>query len=396
MAAPHIIRPREAEPADEFSPVGDDPPLRWERALHIAPVNGLGVARRAVVFAVVSWVPIAAWSLIRGRFFDAVVGEPLLQHYGVHVRCLLVIPLLILGEATLNSVARRCMPQFVVSGLVDAASRPRFEATLRTMRTWRDATLPWLFAIGLAVAWTLVDRRATSDEMSWAIDQNGGLGFGGIWFAYVVRPIFVGLLIGWLWRVALLTVLFARVGRLGLSIVPSHPDGAGGLGFLDRIPGAFAPITFAISATLASHWAHLVVYHGQTLNAFAGPAGLFVVAWMLMLLAPLATFVPSLHVAKEAALPGYAGLVAQQGRAVRRRWIEGAIRTDVPALEPDGVGPIADAAQMFGAVKAMRKIPISRASMAAIVVPIAVPMLFVIALQIPLWQLFAEVAKALM
>jgi hypothetical protein len=397
MATPQVIPLLNADTSKSFSPIDNEPPLRWQRAVHLAPASGLGVVRRAIFFAVVSWLPIAVWALLRGRFFEAASGEPLLQHFGVHVRCLVAIPLLILGEATLHKAAKSYIPQFIGSGLVDETMRPRFEAALRTARRWRDSWLPWLFVAGTAIVWTLVDRPAgQTDEMSWAYDGTGGLGFGGVWFAYFVRPIFIALLLGWLWRIVLIAGLFARLGRLGLSLVPSHPDRAGGLGFLKRLPGAFAPVTLALSAMLASHFAHAIVYHGQTLGALKVPVAVFIIVWSLLLLAPLVTFAPVLRAAKLAALPHYAALVAEQGRLVRRRWIDGDSKSETSLLEPEGVGPIADAATMFDAVRSMRILPIGRSSFTQIAVPIALPMLVVVALQIPLRDLLLGLVKALM
>jgi hypothetical protein len=396
MAAPQFMPFPNAEPARAFSPVDDDPPLRWQRELHLAPRVGLGIARRAIFFALATWLPIALWALVRGRFLDAAAGEPLLQHFGVHVRCLLAIPLMIVGEATLHKAALRYFPQFIGSGIVDDATRPRFEAAVRTARRWRDSSLPWLFVIGVALTWTLVDRTVVSDEaMSWALDEKGTFGFGGVWFAYVVRPLFVGLLLGWLWRIALLVMLFARLGRLELSLVATHPDAVGGLGFLKKLPGAFAPVSFALSAQLASRWAHQIVYHGQTLDALKFPAIGFIVVWTLLLLAPLVPWMPRLRTAKLAALPVYAALVAEQGRLVARRWIEGTAKTDAPLLEPEGVGVIADAATMFNAVRSMRILPVGKASFFGILLPVAVPMLAVAALRIPIKDMLLGLVKAL-
>ncbi len=391
------IEPRpEASAASSFSPVDNEPPLRWQRALRLAPAGGLGVGRRAVFFALLTWLPIACWALYRGRFVEAGTGEPLLQHFGVHVRCLVVIPLLILGEAVLDKAVLRFIPQFIGSGLVDEATRPRFDAALRAVRRWRDASLPWVFVFGAALAWTLLEQpESNSDAFSWALDEGGGLGFGGMWFAFVVRPIFIALLLGWLWRILLLVALFARLGQLGLSLVPTHPDRAGGLGFLEKFPGAFAPVTFALSAMLASRWAHDLVHHGQTVGALKVPAAVFVVLWSLLLLAPLVALMPALHAAKRAALPAYAALVAVQGRLVRQKWIDGAPEAEAPMLEPEGVGPIADAATMFDAVRSMRSLPIGVASIAGIVVPVAVPMLVVATLQIPAKELLLKLLKAL-
>jgi hypothetical protein len=231
--------------------------------------------------------------------------------------------------------------------------------------------------------------------MSWAFDEVGALGFGGVWFAYVVRPIFIGLLLGWLWRIALLTILFVRIGRLNLSLVPSHPDRTGGLGFLKSLPAAFAPVSFALSATVSSRWAHEVVHHGQALQALKIPAATFVVVWSLLLLVPLVPLIPVLHATKRGALPLYAAMVAEQGRLVRRRWIDRMTKLDEPLLEPAGVGPIADAATMYDAVKSMRVLPLGKSSLLGIGLPVAVPMLVVAGLEIPIKNLLVGLLKTL-
>ena len=380
-----------------LSLVEDDPPLRWQRAVSIAPPQGLGVARRAAIFALVSWLPIAIWAAGRGRFLTAPIGEPLLQHYGVHVRCLIAMPLMILGDATLHAAGVRYLPQFIRNGLVDEAGRPAFDAVLRAVQRWRNAPLPWLLLVGVAVGWALVDPSAThTDEVSWALNTDRSLGFGGLWFAYVVRPLFVALLLGWLWRIGLLVRMFAHLGRLRLSLVPTHPDRAGGLGFVERLPGAFAPVSLAISATLASRWAHQIVYHGQTLSELKLPAAAFVIVWSLILLSPLLPLMRIMRLTRRAALGSYAAMVAEQGRLVQRRWVEGTTRTDTPLIEPSGVGVIADAETMFKAVQSMRSIAIGKTAISGILLPVAVPMLAVATLQIPIRELLLGLLKALL
>ena len=132
------------------------------------------------------------------------------------------------------------------------------------------------------LAWSLVDHPVVQDDaLAWAVDAMGALGFGGWWFTYVVRPIFLALVLSWLWRMLLVAYWFWRVGRLGLSLVPTHPDRTGGLAFVEKVPGAFALVTFALSAVIASRWAHEVAHHDAALRSFMQPALAFVVLWTL-------------------------------------------------------------------------------------------------------------------
>jgi hypothetical protein len=346
--------------------------------------------------ALLAWLPIAAWALATGRLASAPAGEPLLQHYGIHVRLLVAIPLFILAEAALHRAGVSIARQLVTSGVVTPALRPAFDATNRGMVRLRDATLPWALAVGVAIAWSMVDTPDPGDDaMSWALGTDGRLGFGGWWFAYVARPVFVALLLGWLWRVALVTGWMWRVGRLGLSLVPTHPDRTGGIAFVAKLPKAFTLVTLALAAVLASRWAHEVLHHGATLASFQVAAIAFAAVWSLLLLLPLLALIPALRTTRRRALAVYGALVGEQGRLVHRRWIERKPVDDDTLLEPPGIGPVADAAALYGAVKSMRSVPIGKSTLVAILVPMAIPFLLLALTRFPLKEILLKLLKIL-
>src|SRR5262249_38661640 len=154
-----------------------------------------------------------------------------------------------------------------------------FHAVVRRSRELRDSSLPWVLIAGLIIGWVLV-RPIGGDvhELEWAVEGNhegARLGFGGLWFFYVARPTFTGLFVAWPLRSILLGLLLRRIAALDLSIVPTHPDRTGGLGFLERVPLAMGPIVLGISAVLASRWGHDVEFHGVDLLSLKMPAAIF-------------------------------------------------------------------------------------------------------------------------
>jgi hypothetical protein len=397
---PTTGQPRSAVPPDEtgpgFSPIENEPPLRWSRLLRLAPADGLGAGRRALFFALLTWLPIVVWAAATGHLWNDATGEPLLQHYGVHVRCLVAIPLLILAEAAMHSTGKHLGSQFVSSGVIGPDQRAGFDRIIGDVRRLRDGSLQWVLLLGVAIAWSFADQPAQRDDaMSWAIEADGTVGFGGWWLAYVVRPIFLALVMGWLWRMLLVTYWVWRVGKLDLSLVPTHPDRTGGLAFVEKLPGAFAMVAFALSAVISSRWAHEVVHHAAALTSYTLTAAAFVGLWSLFVLLPLFALVPALLAARGRAVPAYAALVGEQGRLVHRRWILREPVADTPILDAPEIGPVADAATMYDAVKRMRVVPIGKAAIVKILVPIALPMIVVAALQIPLRQILLTVVKAL-
>jgi len=389
------MSPEKPTTADEnFDLLRNDALIRWQRRLRIAPQEGLGVVRRAIFFALVTWLPLVAWAAMKHSLVDAESGEPLLAHFGIHVRCLVAIPLFILAEATAHKVIGQIVGQFRVSGAVTDAQYPAFLALLKDMARLRDSSIPWIFVISLAIAWTLGSPVDTDvHEMSWAM-TGGDFGFGGWWFLYVARPVFLLLLLGWLWRIALVILLFFRLSRLELSLVPTHADRTGGLGFVKKLPSALFLVTLALSSVIASRWMHEMVYHEQTLAALKLPFAAFVVLWSAVLLSPLLMLAPRIAAMKRHALLQYGALISEHGRLVHQRWILGKSVPPTELLDAPELGPVADIATIYEAVKEVSPLPIDKTTLVMVLLPIFLPMLFVIARQIPIRDLLLDLLKA--
>ena len=385
-----------AAPDDySLSLIRGDALLRAQRAIGLVPKTGLGVGRRALVLALLTWLPLAIWALWRSRALPGSVDEPLLQHFGIHVRCLVAIPLLIVAEGVSHGVTTRLLPQFLRAGLVRDPARLR--ETVRGVSRLRDRTAPWVVLGGVLVAVLLVSPSPPDNhELKWAGETaSQSYGFGAFWFTWVVRPVFTVLLLAWAWRLVLAFVLCARLSRLDLALVPTHPDRAGGLGFLETLPSGFSLVVLAISAVLASRWAHDVMYHDVHVASLRMPMIAFGVMALLIFLAPLLPWQRPLAAAKRRAELEYGALVAEHGRLVQKRWILGEEIGEPPLLEAPEIGPVADTLTMFESARNMRPLLIGRRSLFAVLLPAAIPQIFVLAIEIPVKDLLLGLVKTL-
>ena len=66
--------------------------------------------------------------------------------------------------------------------------------------------------------------------------------------------------------------------------------------------------------------------------------------------------VPVVPAARSA--PPYGTLIGRHGRLLHQRWIEGREPGDQPLLDAPELGSAADTAALYGAVRAMRTVPI--------------------------------------
>ena len=377
-----------------FSLIRGGPLYRLQRRLGLIPARGLGVPRRAVALTLLAWAPMILLALLARRLFPGDVPEPLLVHFAVHARCLLAIPLLILAEAVAEQAVAQVVAQFAASGVVGERSLPAFADAVSAAARVRDSGLGLaaLLAFVVVTGVTLLHSATMSDELSWALAPGGGLLAAGWWYVLVARPLFSLLVALWLWRLAVLWVLFRHVARIDLELVPTHPDAAGGLGFLGGVPMIFVPVILALSSVLAARLGHEVLHHGLRLHDSLWMLGVWAALVVVLFVSPLLVFAPDLTRLRARALREYGALVARHNRLVHRRWIRGERVADDALLSAPEIGPVADTLALYEAVEALRPVPFGTRNLVPLALAALVPMVPVVALEIPLRDILVKLA----
>ena len=372
--------------------------FRLQRKIGLIPENGLGIGRRAVFWSLLAWLPIAVWAWQKGYLLPVDGGEPLLAHFGINARLLLAVPLFIVAEGMMHSTLTTLLPRLVSSGVVPPGQLDRLRSVLSDIARLRDSVLPWIAIFAALASFFLFSRPSeVPHELSWAKDQadGAGMGLGVWWYLYVGRTIFLTLLLAWLWRLALLFMLFKRIAGLELSMVPTHPDRCAGLGFMARIPVMFVPVVLGISSVFASGWAHQVVYHDVTIASLRVEIIAFVVVVPLVFLAPFISFLGLMLKTKKQGLLDYGDLIGRHGRLVRERWIDGKQVANDPILDAPELGPIADTAAPYELIGKIRPLPLTMGSLVPLLGAAVLPMVILAALDLPLKTVLKSVLKIL-
>lgn len=372
--------------------------FRLQRKVGLIPERGLGIVRRALFWSLLAWLPTAVWAWQAGLFLPGEGSEPLLAHFAINVRLLLAIPLFIIAEGMVQGTLSALIPRFVSSGIVPPGQLQRLRSTLSDLARLRDSTLPWVaIAAVLSTFFLFSTPSEVPHELVWGsgLAADAGLGFGAWWYLYVGRTIFLTLLLAWLWRLVLLFVLFKRIAGLELSLVPTHPDRCGGLGFMAKVPVMFAPVVLGVSSVFASGWAHQLAYHDVTLTTLKVEIIAVVVLVSLLFLTPFISFLGLMLKTKKQGLLEYGDLIARHGRLVRERWIEGKPVADEPILDAPELGPIADTAAPYELISKMRPLPLTMGSLAPLIGAAVLPMIVLAAMEFPIKTVLKTVLKAL-
>jgi len=191
-------------------------------------------------------------------------------------------------------------------------------------------------------------------------------------------------------------VLFRRIVRFGLNLLPQHPDRLGGLAFICGTPRALSPLAFAASCLMSARWAHDIAWHGAHVAQLELQALIFVAIAIVVCLFPLAVFLPLLKRTKRKGLADYGGLIARYDRLVGRIWIRGEKVENRGLLEASELGPSCDIHMIYDSVREMRIIPMNKNSLLPLLIPLALPLLVASTIEIPLAEFIGKVFKTLL
>jgi hypothetical protein len=199
-------------------------------------------------------------------------------------------------------------------------------------------------------------------------------------------PLFLFLVLRWIWRFAVWAVLLHNIARLPLQLMPLHPDRSAGLGFLAIYPSIFNGFVFALSFVVASAMVKDIALE----HPGAETVWIALAAWLAFCLAiilgPLLVFVRPLYEVRERALIEYGRLVSQHHLAFHRKWI-GEGRNGEDMLGSDDASSAADLNGLIESVQTLRLVPVDFAAILQLLLAAGAPLLAVVLTQIPLGSL---------
>jgi hypothetical protein len=396
------MNPHPEEAEDQLTSAG---PLEAGPFIHYLKLAGLGgieanrVARRAVLAALIAWLPLVALAAVQGLALGPDPRESLLLDVSIGSRYLLALPLLIAADAVCLPALGRILRHFRDSGLVAETSLPRFDALVQSTRQLVQSPGAELGLVALAYVGTLALGSVLYPETvsTWVVPIRDGVGqvsLAGWWRALVSQPLFLVVQLAWLWRILLWARLLWGIAHMELRLVPSHPDLAGGLGFTVASLRAFMMVSLALAVSVAGTVAEGVLHRGQPLQLFRIPVGGFVALMLVLFAGPLLFLAFPLLRAQPRGRLQYGALATAMGQEFERRWLQpGSVNAE--SLVVQDFSATTDLYSIASNVYHMRIVPLDLRSLVPLALATVLPFVPVILIALPFKQVLELVGKLL-
>lgn len=391
-SAPKTGDPMLLDPQD-FSLALGGPLFQLMRRARLADDSLLLLQRRIFFLSMFAWLPLLGLSALEGRMVGGEAAVPFLMDIDVHVKFLVVIPLLVLSELVVHLRMRPLVGQFLAQDLIPESARPRFDAAITSAMRLRNSVLAevlliaFVYGFGVLFLWR---HFGALDTTTWYATPSAGgstLSLTGRWYGSVSLPLFQFLVVRWFFRLFIWARFLWQVSRLELNLIPTHPDRAGGLGFLSNVLFAFIPLAAAFGAMLAGVLADRIFYSGAKLPEFKMQIAGAIMVLVILFVGPLLVFAPRIAQAKRKGLLEYGVLAQRYVREFDAKWLRGGAPAEESFVGSGDIQSLADLANSFEVIRTTRGAPVAMQDVLRLAIAALVPIAPLLLTVMPLEEL---------
>jgi hypothetical protein len=384
--------------SQDFSLVLGGPLFQLLRRSHLSGDALQLMRQRILVISLFAWLPLLALAALEGQALGGRAAVPFLLDVDVHVRFLVTLPLFIVAELVVHQRMRLVVPQFLERNLIPESALARFDAAIASAFRLRNSVLAEVlliavvYIVGVLIIWRHYLALTTATWYAMPGIEDIKLSLAGMWYGYVSLPLFQFLMVRWYYRMFIWMRFLWQVSRIDLSLIPTHPDRVGGLGFLANAVYAFVPLAVAHGALLAGLIANRIFYVGAALPEFKVEIAVIAVFMLCLVLGPLLVFAPQLAQAKRIGNREYGALAERYVREFDAKWLRGGAPADEPLVGSGDIQSLADLANSFEVVRTMQIAPITRDALIRLMVATLAPVVPLALTMMP----FEELLKKLL
>jgi hypothetical protein len=380
-----------ASPAQDVSLIRGGPFYQVQHATRLLPSDRWNLGRRIILAIAVGWLPLVLLTLI----YHPSSLRTLISDYRVNARLLIAVPVLLIGQVVMDSRFRMIVQHLRTAGFLDADNLAKLDTIISHVKRWRDSLWPELaIIVAVYTNLALIFSAHLHENRPWAlaVDGTGHLLPAGWYFALVSQLVYMFLIGLSLWKWLLWCYFLFRLSRLHLLLIPTHPDGHAGIGFLGLSAMAIAPVAFSAAAAIGSNWRYAILAEGAHLVSFRLDAVVLLLVVIVVGIGPLIFFVPKLAAVRRQGILQYGTLGQLHSVGFHQKWIVHRAGHEDEFLAAPEVSTLTDYNSSYQSIESMQPFPIDKGAFLALGVSVALPLFPTVLAEIPL----AEVLKGLL
>ncbi len=299
-----------------------------------------------------------------------------------------------IAEIVIDPATRGSIAEFVDAGIVSRQELGKFDQILFKTQRFRNSAISEIVLLVLAFCPVFLWQHewGAGAISSWHTSSHR-LTTAGWWYATVSTPLLRYITYRWGYRYIVWCVLLWRISHLNLTLVPTHPDHAGGLNFLGLAQRRFGVLFCALGCAFAGRMANSMAFEDATVGSFKYLIIGFMALCLLVGLLPLIWLSPRLVETRTAGLIEYGRLANNYTSSFDKKWVHCDEKPAEPLLGTGDIQSLADLANSFSIIDGMMIVPITKRLVIALAAQAALPIIPVIVLGTPVSTLVDAVIK---
>jgi hypothetical protein len=339
------------------------------------------------------WLPLVILACLKlgwNQFYLLFVRD-----VATHVRFLFVLPVLLFTRHSFNKSFNSTIHFFYKTKIIDLNNIDAFNKAMGIVEKWRNSkAVDFIIIILVYSAFYFQENNLinkSSTYAPWHMTGNG-INAAGWWYLIVSLPILQILLYRWLYTIFLWIIFLRKLSKLNLNISALHPDGVGGLGFLQYTQLSFFPVALAFSALTAGVLNNAIIFSGISIVEYKITIGSILVFVLLLFILPLLLLLPLLAKVKRK----YFMLYSLEAWPFARKYEEELKAFYETENEKPDASWHVDLIGSFEKTKEMKIVLIDKTLLIAFGSAVILPFLPVLAQQVPLKELLMNLIGKIM
>lgn len=384
----------------EFLVARGGPFYTLQRQLGLLREDAFRAGRRAVLLVGLAWGVPLVLSIVAGDAVGPAADRPYLLDPGVWARFFIAVGLFILMERQTEERLRKHLAQFARAPLLAPGSfEPAAEAVTKALKR-RDSRLAEIVCLTIAILATISApfRMIDVEISSWMVrvsTDGNSMTAAGWWCIVFSNPLFLFLLLRWIWRLCVWSMLLRDLAGLELRLVATHPDGHGGLAFIGQYPNAYATFILAVSCVVGAAIAKEFLTGDLTGEAYAIVMGVWLLIVFLPFAVALLAFRKPLATLKEQTALACSALATRHHRAAERDLLGRNITASEDSGKETGQ-EIPDPSKVFATTQKLSVLLFSRSALLPISAVALLPLVAAGAPIMPVKELFKILKRLLL